>query len=91
MNLLAWASLFVLTWASWRALVRGAKKRRDARNRRRYQDGFNYVRDSLLATGPTHNAIAKLWQEYEAGMAVDPTHFEIGMRDALHLLASPEP
>lgn len=90
MNLLAWASLFVLTWVAWRALVRGAKKRRDARNRWRYQEGFDYVCDSLRLTGVTHNEVARLWQEYEAGMAFDPTHFEIGMRDALHLLASHE-
>lgn len=90
MNLLAWVCLFVLTWVAWRALVRGAKKRRDARNRRRYQEGFDYVCDSLRLTGVTHNEVARLWQEYEAGMALDPTHFEIGMRDALHLLASHE-
>lgn len=52
MNLLAWVGLSVLAWTSWRALMRGAKKRRDARNRQRYQEGFNYVRDSLLVTGP---------------------------------------
>lgn len=73
--------LFLWWWAS----------QKPARGLHDYQAGFHYVQLSLTRHGDSWETREHLWAEYERGMAMDPTHFEKGMRRALDSLVPLKP